>query len=98
MSKHMHLAVCTATVLAAGVLLSAPAVMAEGKRNQPVGFSGRGRLKDSQYGVQLAQKLGRQALIGTAASTVFGQMVESGMGESNDSELIDALRALSGKR
>jgi 3-hydroxyisobutyrate dehydrogenase len=70
------------------------AVMAEGKRNQPVGFSGRGRLKDSQYGVQLAQSLGRQALIGSAASAVFGQMVEIGMGDLNDSELIDALRAL----
>jgi 3-hydroxyisobutyrate dehydrogenase len=70
------------------------AVMADGKRNQPVGFSGRGRLKDSQYGVQLAHKLGRQALIGKAASDVFAQMVDCGMGELNDSELIDALRAL----
>jgi 3-hydroxyisobutyrate dehydrogenase len=70
------------------------AVMAEGKRNQPVGFSGRGRLKDSQYGVQFAEKLGRQALIGKAASAVFAQMVDVGMGDINDSELIDALRAI----
>ena len=70
------------------------AVMAQGKRNQPVGFSGRGRLKDSQYGVQFAEKLGRQALVGNAASAVFAQMVEIGMGELNDSELIDALRAI----
>ena len=70
------------------------AVMAEGKRNQPVGFSGRGRLKDSQYGVQFAGKLGRQALIGQAASDVFNQMVEVGMGDANDSEVIDALRLL----
>jgi 3-hydroxyisobutyrate dehydrogenase len=74
------------------------AVMAEGKRNQPVGFSGRGRLKDSQYGVQLAEKLARQALIGKAASAVFAQMVDTGMGELNDSELIDALRAIAAKR
>jgi len=73
------------------------AVMAEGKRNQPVGFSGRGRYKDSQYGVQFAEKLGRQARIGNAASSVFGQMVDCGMGELNDSELIDALRSLVGK-
>ncbi len=70
------------------------AVMAAGQRNQPVGFSGRGRLKDSQYGVQLAAKLGRQALTGNAAAAVFAQMVAAGMGERNDSELIDALRAL----
>jgi 3-hydroxyisobutyrate dehydrogenase len=74
------------------------AVMAEGSRNQPVGFSGRGRLKDSQYGVQLAEKLGRQAMIGQAASAVFAQMVQTGMGELNDSELIDALRAIAAKR
>ena len=70
------------------------AVMAEGKRNQAVGFPGRGRLKDSQYGVQFAEKLGCQARVGKAASDVFGQMVEIGMGELNDSELIDALRAI----
>jgi len=74
------------------------AVMAEGSRNQPVGFSGRGRLKDSQYGVQLAEKLGRQAMIGQAASAVFAQMVQTGMGELNDSELIDALRTIAAKR
>jgi len=73
------------------------AVMAEGKRNQPVGFSGRGRFKDSQYGVQFAEKLGRQALVGNAASAVFGQMVDIGMGEINDSELIDALRAIAAR-
>jgi 3-hydroxyisobutyrate dehydrogenase len=71
--------------------------MAEGKRGQRVAFSGKGRLKDSQYGVQLAKKLGRQALIGQAASDVFAQMVEVGMGDANDSELIDALRKITKK-
>jgi 3-hydroxyisobutyrate dehydrogenase len=70
------------------------ATMADGERGQKVAFSGKGRLKDSQYGVQLAKKLGRQALIGEAASAVFAQMVESGMGDANDSEVIEALRLL----
>lgn len=70
------------------------ATMAEGRRGQEVGFPGRGRLKDSQYGVQLAEKLGRQALVGKAASDVFKQMVDAGMGEANDSEVIDALRLI----
>lgn len=74
------------------------ATMAEGARNQPVGFSGKGRLKDSQYGVEFARKLGRQSLVGEAASAVFNQMVETGMGDLNDSELIDALRAVAAKR
>ena len=74
------------------------ATMAEGKRGQPIGFSGKGRLKDSQYGVQFAKKLGRQALIGQAASNVFNQMVEVGMGDANDSEVIDALRGIAKQR
>jgi 3-hydroxyisobutyrate dehydrogenase-like beta-hydroxyacid dehydrogenase len=74
------------------------ATMAEGKRGQAVAFSGKGRLKDSQYGVQLAKKLGRQALVGEAASQVFAQMVDVGMGDANDSEVIDALRAISARR
>jgi 3-hydroxyisobutyrate dehydrogenase len=74
------------------------ATMAEGQRGQEVAFSGKGRLKDSLYGVQLARKLGRQALIGEAAAHVFNQMVEVGMGDANDSEVIDALRAIAAKK
>jgi 3-hydroxyisobutyrate dehydrogenase len=74
------------------------AVMAKGKKGQEVGFSGKGRLKDSQYGVQFAQKLGRQSLVGDAASQVFSQMVEVGMGDANDSEVIDALRKVATKK
>lgn len=70
------------------------ATMAEGKRGQKIAFSGKGRLKDSQYGVQLAAKLGRQARVGQAATDVFNQMVEAGMGDANDSEVIDALRKI----
>ena len=73
------------------------AVMAEGKRGQAVEFPGRGRLKDSMYGVQLAEKLGRQALVGKAAADVFRQMVDVGMGEANDSEVIDALRLIAAR-
>lgn len=74
------------------------ATMAEGQRGQDVAFSGKGRLKDSLYGVQLAKKLGRQALIGEAAAQVFNQMVEVGMGDANDSEVIDALRAIAARK
>lgn len=74
------------------------AVMAEGQKGQDVGFSGKGRLKDSLYGVQLAKKLGRQSLVGDAASQVFNQMVDVGMGDANDSEVIDALRKIAEKK
>ncbi len=74
------------------------ATMAEGKKGQAVAFSGRGRLKDAMYGIRLAEKLGRQAVVGKAAAEVWGQMINLGMGDANDSELIDALRTIVGRR
>ena len=77
------------------VIRHAP-IMAEGEQGQAVAFSGRGRLKDSLYGVRLADKLKRQAVLGKATVHVFEQMISVGMGASNDSELIDALRKEAG--
>lgn len=66
--------------------------MSTGNHEDPVAFSGRARLKDSTYGVELVEKLGAQAIIGNATARVFQQMVDIGMAESADSMLIDALR------
>lgn len=66
--------------------------MAENKHEDPVQFSGRMRIKDVDYGIRLIESVGAQSLIGHASRIVFGQMVELGMGDLNDSELIDALR------
>ena len=77
-------------------IVRSAAVMADGKPGQPVAFSGRWRLKDSLYGVRLAEKMGCQAVLGKATVHLFEQMVNLGMGTANDSELIDALRAEAG--
>jgi 3-hydroxyisobutyrate dehydrogenase len=66
--------------------------MAENKHEDPVQFSGANRIKDMSYGIQLVDSVGAQSVIGHAARSVFGQMVEQGMGDLNDSELIDTLR------
>jgi 3-hydroxyisobutyrate dehydrogenase len=66
--------------------------MAENKHEDPVQFSGRNRIKDVDYGIRLIESVGAQSLIGHATKEVFGQMVEHGMGDLNDSELIDTLR------
>jgi len=71
--------------------------MATGKHESPVGFSPKGRIKDTMYGVEYIERVGGQSRIGRAAADVFGQAVEVGMGELNDSELIDALRKVHGK-
>ena len=66
--------------------------MATGKHESPVGFSPKGRIKDTLYGVEYIERVGGQSLLGRTAADVFGQAVEVGMGDLNDSELIDALR------
>jgi 3-hydroxyisobutyrate dehydrogenase len=68
--------------------------MAENSHEDPVQFSGRMRIKDMTYGIQLIEDVGGQSVIGHAAKQVFEQMVELSMGDLNDSELIDTLRAV----
>ena len=67
--------------------------MAENSHEDPVQFSGRNRIKDLAYGIGLIENVGGQSAIGHAAKQVFEQMVQQGMGDLNDSELIDALRS-----
>jgi 3-hydroxyisobutyrate dehydrogenase len=71
--------------------------MSLNRHENPIQFSGRNRIKDIQYGVQLAEKVGAQSVVGRAAAEVFGQMIPLGMGDLNDSELIDALRIVHGR-
>lgn len=70
--------------------------MAENKHEDPVQFSGRMRIKDVSYGIGLIESVGAQSVLGHATNQVFGQMVENGMGDLNDSELIDTLRLVHG--
>jgi|ETNmetMinimDraft_33_1059910.scaffolds.fasta_scaffold59239_1 3-hydroxyisobutyrate dehydrogenase len=72
--------------------------MAESIREEPVSFSGINRIKDTNYGIQVIESLGAEAILGRATVEVWERMVEQGMGDRNDSELIDALRAAAKKR
>ena len=71
--------------------------MAENKHENPIQFSGKMRMKDVEYGVRLIEGYGAQSVLGHATNKVFGKMVEHGMGDLNDSELIDALRVAAGR-
>lgn len=71
--------------------------VATGKHEDPVHFSGRNRLKDVTYGVAFIEKIGGQSCLGHAAADVLNQMLDLGMGDRNDSELIDALRDIHGR-
>lgn len=72
--------------------------MATGKHESPVGFSPKGRIKDTLYGVEYIERAGGQSRLGRTAVDVFGQAVEIGMGDLNDSELIDALRKIHARK
>ena len=72
--------------------------MAEGIKEDPIMFSGKNRIKDTSYGIQVIESLGAQSVLGNGTKQVWEQMVEEGMGERNDSELIDALRAANKRR
>jgi len=71
--------------------------MAENRHENPIQFSGKMRIKDVEYGVQLIEACGAQSVLGHATIDLFGQMVEHGMGDLNDSELIDTLRVVAGR-
>ncbi|MCP4071616.1 MAG: NAD(P)-dependent oxidoreductase [Hyphomicrobiales bacterium] len=67
--------------------------MAEGIINDPIMFTGKNRIKDTRYGIEVIDSLGAQSILGRGTIQVWEQMVEQGMELRNDSELIDALRA-----
>lgn len=71
--------------------------MAENRHEDPVQFSGNMRIKDVAYGVELIEACGEQSRLGRATIEVFAQMDAHGMGDMNDSELIDTLRLIAGR-
>lgn len=71
--------------------------IATGKHENPVHFSGRNRLKDVTYGVDFIEDIGAQSRLGHGAIDVLNQMIDLGMGDLNDSELIDTLRKIYGQ-
>ncbi|MCP3968716.1 MAG: NAD(P)-dependent oxidoreductase [Rhodobacteraceae bacterium] len=67
--------------------------MAEGIIDDPIMFTGKNRIKDTAYGIEVIESFGAQSVLGRGTRQVWEQMVEQGMESRNDSELIDALRA-----
>ena len=61
--------------------------------HEPATFSGKLRLKDASYGLAMAKKLGVNVSVGAAAVAAFQKSVDVGLGDANESRVIDALRA-----
>ena len=66
--------------------------MAANDHDTDVAFTPPLRLKDAQYGVQLAQKLGINAPFGEVACIMFRQLCELGFVDSNESKIIEVAR------
>lgn len=66
--------------------------MVAGDHDQEVVFSGRLRRKDAAYGVALAQQLGIAAPLGEVALAQLNQLAATGLGELNESAIIEAIR------
>jgi 3-hydroxyisobutyrate dehydrogenase len=66
--------------------------MADGDHDRNVVFSGRLRRKDAAYGVALAEELGLAAPFGRTALTALDQLLERGLGEANESSIIEVAR------
>src|SRR4051794_36569567 len=69
--------------------------MADGDHAANIVFSGRLRHKDAAYGVELAAKLGVGAPFGEAALAGLDRLLQAGLGEQNESSIIEVARAAS---
>ena len=66
--------------------------MAENQHAEPVHFTPQLRLKDVEYALALARKLGAGAPFGALAARWFGQLAESMPAGINESAIIDVAR------
>ena len=66
--------------------------MIAGDHQDKVTFSGNWRLKDTVYGIRLAEKFGASAKLGKVAEEIYQILVDNGHGETNESKIIDVIR------
>jgi len=66
--------------------------MADGDHDQDIVFSGRLRHKDAAYAVRLADTLGIAAPLGRTALDGLDRLLEIGLGDLNESSIIDVAR------
>jgi 3-hydroxyisobutyrate dehydrogenase len=66
--------------------------MVEGARNTNITFTPRLRLKDVDYALRLARKLGLGTPFGALAARAFGQLCDSGHADENESNVIEVAR------
>lgn len=68
------------------------ALMVVGDHENNVAFSALWRLKDTDYGLKFAEKMGRRSAIGKATVAAFQNVVDAGFSEQAETKIIDLLR------
>jgi len=63
-----------------------------GDHSASVNFTPTLRLKDIEYALRLARKLGVSAEFGSVAATYYRRLCDHGFGQDNESRIIDAIR------
>ncbi|HML50528.1 MAG TPA: NAD(P)-dependent oxidoreductase [Propionicimonas sp.] len=71
--------------------------MVAGDHPDPVSFSGRLRRKDAAYAMSLAEELGAAAPFGEVALDTLDELIASGLGEVNESAVIEIARRRAGR-
>ena len=66
--------------------------MIAGEHENNIVFSGRWRLKDTIYGIRLAEKFGQNPRLGKIAGDIYEMLTDTGYGEQNESKIIDVIR------
>jgi 3-hydroxyisobutyrate dehydrogenase len=66
--------------------------MTEKNHDRDISFTGQLRLKDTLYGLALADKMGQRAVFGQVAGDAFSRQVEDGLGGLSECKVIDVLR------
>jgi len=66
--------------------------MVAADHEENITFSGAWRLKDTLYGLKLAEKVGQNARFGRVAGEIYRQLVDDGYGDVNETKVIDVLR------
>ncbi len=67
-------------------------LMVEAEHDNNVLFNAALRLKDTQYGVKLADQLGQQTPLGAVAEEIFQKLIDAGFGQLAESKVSDVLR------
>lgn len=85
---QVHEAILTSQAASPQVVRNSARIVRD-DHHDPVIFSGALRLKDTVYGVAMAEGLGVQPLLGHVAADCFQALVARGLGEQNESKIVE---------